>query len=55
MSVSDIKIQLQELYNTEISESLISRVTDEVIDWPILIFSLLAFLMGYIFRGNNEN
>ena len=32
MSVSDIKIQLQELYNTEISESLISRVTDEVID-----------------------
>ena len=32
MSVSDIKIQLEELYNTEISESLISRVTDEVID-----------------------
>ena len=32
MSVSDIKIQLQELYNTEISESLISRVTDEVLD-----------------------
>ena len=24
-------------------------------DWPILIFSLLACLMGYIFRGNNEN
>ena len=24
-------------------------------DWPILIFSLLTCLMGYIFRGNNEN
>ena len=24
-------------------------------DWPILIFSLLACLMGYIFRRNNEN
>ena len=24
-------------------------------DWPILIFSLLACLMGYIFRGNNEH
>ena len=24
-------------------------------DWPILIFSLLACLMGYIFRSNNEN
>lgn len=32
MSVSDIKTQLQELYGAEISESLISRITDEVID-----------------------
>ena len=32
MSVSDIKIQMQELYGTEISESLISRITDDVID-----------------------
>lgn len=32
MSVSDIKTQLQELYGTEVSESLISRITDEVID-----------------------
>ncbi len=31
MSVSDIKTQLQELYGAEISESLISRITDEVI------------------------
>jgi transposase-like protein len=32
MSVSDIKIQIQELYSAEISESLISRVTDNVMD-----------------------
>ncbi|WP_339051754.1 IS256 family transposase [Candidatus Lariskella endosymbiont of Epinotia ramella] len=32
MSLSDIKIQLQELYGAEVSESLISRVTDDVID-----------------------
>lgn len=32
MSLSDIKTQLQELYGAEISESLISRITDEVID-----------------------
>ena len=32
MSVSDIKIQIQELYGAEISESLISRVTDNVMD-----------------------
>jgi transposase-like protein len=32
MSLSDIKIQIQELYGAEISESLISRVTDNVTD-----------------------
>lgn len=32
MSLSDIKIQIQELYGAEISESLISRVTDNVMD-----------------------
>jgi len=32
MSVSDIKIQLQELYGANISESLISNITNEVID-----------------------
>ena len=32
MSVSDIKLQIQELYGAEISESLISRVTDNIMD-----------------------
>lgn len=32
MSVSDIKIQIQELYGAEISEGLISRVTDDILD-----------------------
>lgn len=32
MSILDIKIQLEELYGAEVSESLISRVTDDVID-----------------------
>ena len=32
MSISDIKIQIEELYGTEISASLISRITDDVID-----------------------
>lgn len=32
MSLSDIKIQIQELYGAEISESLISRVTDNIMD-----------------------
>lgn len=31
MSLSDIKIQMQELYGTEISESLINRITDDVL------------------------
>ncbi|ABE04995.1 Transposase and inactivated derivative [Rickettsia bellii RML369-C] len=32
MSLSDIKLQLEELYRAEVSESLISRVTDNVMD-----------------------
>ena len=32
MSLADIKIQIHELYGAEISESLISRVTDNVMD-----------------------
>jgi len=32
MSLSDIKIQLQELYGADISESLISNITNEVMD-----------------------
>ncbi|MGI2299212.1 IS256 family transposase [Candidatus Cardinium hertigii] len=32
MSVSDIQIQIQELYGAEVSESLISNITDSVIE-----------------------
>lgn len=32
MSLSDIKLQLKELYGTEVSESLISRITDDIMD-----------------------
>jgi putative transposase len=32
MSLADIKIQLYELYEVEVSESLISKITDGVID-----------------------
>ena len=55
MSLSDIKIQMQELYGAEIIESLISRITDDVIDevklwqgralesvYPIVFFDCLV-------------
>jgi putative transposase len=55
MSLSDIKIQLQELYGAEVSESLISSITDDVIDdvkvwqnrplervYPIVFFDCLV-------------
>ncbi|WP_425362497.1 IS256 family transposase [Candidatus Tisiphia endosymbiont of Hybos culiciformis] len=55
MSVSDIKVQLQELYSVEISESLISQITDDVMDdvkawqsrpleeiYPIVFFDCLV-------------
>lgn len=32
MSLSDIKVQIEELYGAEVSESLISRITDDVVD-----------------------
>ncbi len=32
MSLSDIKIQMQELYGADVSESLISQITDDVIE-----------------------
>ena len=32
MSVTDIQIQLQKLYGTQISTSLISQITNEVMD-----------------------
>ena len=55
MSISDIKIQIEELYGAEISESLISRITDEVMEevklwqsralesvYPIVFFDCLV-------------
>ncbi len=55
MSLSDIKVQLQELYEVDISESLISKVTESVIDevkawqnraleavYPIVFFDCLV-------------
>jgi len=55
MSLSDIRLQLKELYDTEISESLISKVTDEIMDevrawqsrplesiYPIVFFDCLV-------------
>ncbi|KHO02887.1 transposase [Rickettsia felis] len=32
MSLSDIKLQLQELYGADVSESLISQITDDIIE-----------------------
>ena len=55
MSLSDIKIQIQELYGAEISESLISKITDDVMEdvkswqgrplepvYPIVFFDCLV-------------
>lgn len=55
MSISDISLQLQELYGAEVSESLISRVTDDVMEevhawqqrpleavYPIVFFDCLV-------------
>lgn len=55
MSLSDIKIQMQELYGADISESLISKITDSVADevkawqnralenvYPIVFFDCLV-------------
>ncbi|CAM4379268.1 MAG: hypothetical protein LEGION0398_MBIBDBAK_01065 [Legionellaceae bacterium] len=51
MSLSDIRMQLQELYGAQISESLISRITDDVKAWqtrplepvyPIVFFDCLV-------------
>lgn len=55
MSLSDIKLQIQELYGAEISESLISKVTEDVMDdvkawqsrplesvYPIIFFDCLV-------------
>jgi transposase-like protein len=55
MSLSDIKLQIQELYGAEVSESLISRITDDVVEdvkawqsrplepvYPIVFFDCLV-------------
>ena len=55
MSLSDIKLQLHELYGAEVSESLISRITDDIMDevkawqnrplesvYPIVFFDCLV-------------
>ena len=55
MSLSDIKLQIQELYVADISESLISKITDDVMDdvkawqsrplesvYPIVFFDCLV-------------
>jgi putative transposase len=55
MSLSDIKIQIEELYGAEVSESLISKITDDVMDdvkawqsrplesvYPIVFFDCLV-------------
>ena len=55
MSLSDIKLQIQELYGADISESLISKITDDIMDdvrawqsrplesvYPIVFFDCLV-------------
>ena len=55
MSLSDIKLQLQELYDADVSESLISKITDSVVEevkawqsraletlYPIVFFDCLV-------------
>ena len=55
MSLSDIKLQLEELYGAQVSESLISKITDDVIEevkawqnrpldsiYPIVFFDCLV-------------
>lgn len=55
MSLFDMRVQLEELYGAEISESLISKITDEVLEevkiwqsrpleavYPIIFFDCLV-------------
>jgi len=68
MSVSDISIQLEELYGAEVSESLISRVTNEVLDevrawqnrpldsvYPIVYFDCLVVKVRHDKRIINKS
>lgn len=67
MSLSDIRLQLQELYGAEVSESLISRITDDVIDevkawqsrplesvYPIVFFDCLVLKVRHDKRIINK-
>lgn len=67
MSVSDISIQLEELYGAEVSESLISRVINEVLDevrawqhrpleavYPIVFFDCLVVKVRHDKRITNK-
>ncbi|MDF2966031.1 MAG: Transposase for insertion sequence element [Rickettsiaceae bacterium] len=68
MSVSDISIQLEEMYGTGVSESLISRVTNEVLDevrawqnrpldsvYPIVYFDCLVVKVRHDKRIINKS
>lgn len=61
MSLSDIKIQIHELYGAEISESLISRVTDNVMDevrcWqnrPLEAIYAIVYFDAFIVRVRQD-
>lgn len=68
MSLSDIKVQLQELYDADISESLISKITDGVADevkawqsraleavYPIVFFDCLVVKVRHEKRIINKS
>lgn len=68
MSLSDIKMQLYELYETEISESLISKITDGVMDevrawqnrplesvYPVIFFDCLVVKVRHDKRIINKS
>lgn len=68
MSLSDIKVQLQELYDADISESLISKITDAVADevkawqsraleavYPIVFFDCLVVKVRHEKRIINKS
>ncbi len=68
MSVSDISLQLEEMYGTGVSESLISRVTNEVLDevrawqnrpldqvYPIVYFDCLVVKVRHDKRIINKS
>ncbi len=68
MSVSDISLQLEEMYGTGVSESLISRVTNEILDevrawqnrpldtvYPIIYFDCLVVKVRHDKRIINKS